>query len=65
MSIYLVTWKTAPVGGRSTEGSFISECNLEDFESAVEQKESWEEHVRVTMPNRQGGRVYITGAFKL
>lgn len=65
MGIYLVTWKTAVEDGVNSEGSFVSECNIEDADSAIDQRDGWVEYVEQWNPLRKGGQVLITGAFKL
>jgi hypothetical protein len=66
MSIYMVTWKTATISGEDTQGSFFSEVDdNKTIDEWIDQRQCWVDYAESTSPNRKGGDVLITGAFKL
>lgn len=65
MSIYLVTYKTCVVGGENSEGSFISQSEIDSVKSALDQRNLWLEYAKEKNPHAKGGDFLITGAFKL
>lgn len=65
MSIYLVTYKTCVINGENSEGSFISQTEIDSAESALAQRDLWLEYAKEKNPHAKGGDFLITGAFKL
>ena len=65
MSIYMVTWETTVINGRNSKGHFFSECEILSIDDAMDARDNWVLWIDKKNPNRLGGEILITGAFKL
>jgi hypothetical protein len=66
MAVYMVTWATSIVKGENSTGNiFSSREEPKNSNEAKKMTDEWVEFIKKENPDTVGGKIMITGVFKL